>query len=1128
MADPIRCDVFLSHNSKDKPVVRRLAERLKGAGLRVWFDEWAIKPGDDIYLAVERGLQDSRIQILCLSPAALGSDWVSLERSTVLFRDPANKNRRFIPLLIAECELPDTLRRYKYIDYRKATKTAFEELLAACHDPDEAAQPAAPGAADEESGAEPAETRKPQRIFRDRKTSFAVSSIALSSDGSKLVGGCSDKTVRLWDLSTGECTRFRGHSDEVRRVIFANDGRRIASASNEIILWDLKKERKNTYKTKSGYVRGIDELDSGRILTEYDHNKMQIIENESCSIFDIKTDFRSHGSIWAMCLLPDAVVIGTTAGFIGKYDVASGDVFYTSAAHSGSINSLVSVPSAGIFISASSDSTIKIWNGLTGKNVLTLEGHPSDILDLSCHPREPILASVGFGDTMCLWNWESGECLAVFRTGDEPMSVAFGADGSEIFVGMRKGTVACYLLDDCLSAPAASSRSYVNAKVVLIGSTGVGKTTLAHRLVEDRAVRTQSTHGMNIWRLDLPTPKDELEREALLWDLAGQDDYRLIHQLYLHDTALALLLINPQAEDPFAEAGDWVKALEMAARAAGDDSEIPKLLIPTRVDVGGLRVSEAKIKRFLSQYGFVGRLATSAVRGDNCSDAANDGAPSALKQLIAQSIDWDSLPSTSTPRLLAQLKDAVVALQSKEDIRLLRFAELSQRLEQALPGEAFEEGSVRTAVRLLANHGVIRTLKFGDLVLLRPDLLSGYAAAIIRAARAHKDEIGCVTEEALFAEDFDFTGINRLPRPDEELLLRALIQTLLDQSLCIREKEAGQTLLIFPSQYRRDREIPGHPNIAVEYRFSGELQTIYTTLVVRLWHGAPFDQKELWQNAAEFTTSTGKIVGLIFHRLGEGMGRLSIFFDEGVPEELKVVFAEFVHRHLQRYAQDLVRERRYACPESECGEPVVDQATVDRRIEAGFDCLFCAFCGTRIPLADHLEQRLSVEEVTRQVAAIDRMATSVLDNQAREQILVGHMMAICGEANQIFRDQPRPDYGIDGEVEFRDNSGSASGKKIYVQLKSGPSHLRKRKDGSEVFDVKDERHLRYWADQPVDVFLVIRDSDEVIRWMNVSRYLRQRGNRAARQIVFEGEKLDFQAVWRLRDMYLPERRAATK
>ncbi|HRW82302.1 MAG TPA: toll/interleukin-1 receptor domain-containing protein, partial [Methanothrix sp.] len=124
-------DVFLSHNSRDKPQVSKLAERLKAAGLRVWFDDWVIKPGDDIYLAIERGLEAARVQVLCLTPAALGSEWVTLERSTVLFRDPSNSGRRFVPLLLADCELPDTLRRYKYVDFRQGTPAAFDELLAA-------------------------------------------------------------------------------------------------------------------------------------------------------------------------------------------------------------------------------------------------------------------------------------------------------------------------------------------------------------------------------------------------------------------------------------------------------------------------------------------------------------------------------------------------------------------------------------------------------------------------------------------------------------------------------------------------------------------------------------------------------------------------------------------------------------------------------------------------------------------------------------------------------------------------------------------------------------------------------------------------------------------------------------
>src|SRR6266567_5834758 len=128
-------DVFLSHNAKDKPRVRKLAERLKKAGLRVWFDEWNIGSGDIITLKVDEGLEQSRVLLLCISPNALASGWVALERSTAIHRDPANEGRRFIPLLLADCDLPDTLRRYKYVDWRDPAEAAFDELLTACRVP---------------------------------------------------------------------------------------------------------------------------------------------------------------------------------------------------------------------------------------------------------------------------------------------------------------------------------------------------------------------------------------------------------------------------------------------------------------------------------------------------------------------------------------------------------------------------------------------------------------------------------------------------------------------------------------------------------------------------------------------------------------------------------------------------------------------------------------------------------------------------------------------------------------------------------------------------------------------------------------------------------------------------------
>ncbi len=1127
MADRFAYDVFLSHNSKDKPRVRELAEDLRAAGLRV---------------ATEHGLDDARAQVLCLSPAALGSEWVTLERSTVLFRDPTNAGRRFIPVLLADCELPDALRRYKYVDYRRKTKAAFAELLAACQSEMELAPPASKV----EPAKKPAQPPKQAELLavlerKLKKHKGRINSVAFSPVGTWAASGSEDTLVKIWDLETGACqATLQGYS-QVRSVAITPDGKRIlaATVNGHVLVWDTSSGRAVAkLKGHEGLVSAVVALrDNARALSGGEDNTLRLWELASRKCLKIiGYGLKYADKIFSTTVEPAGTraLSGHRDGQVQLWDLETGQCLTALKGHTDIVFSVQVTPDGRFAVSGSEDKTVKIWDLEAGSCVGTLEGHQRSVHSVAISPGGDLIASTGFQDnTVRLWNWKSGACLQVITHEASPTSVAFSPDGLRLVVGMAgpPALVCVYRLTGVRAAqPAEATRRYVNAKIVLIGEGTVGKTSLAHRLIEDHYVVRDRTHGMNVWPLDLPLPPDAtLEREVLLWDLAGQEDYRLIHRLFLEETALALLLINPQKDDPFAEAGDWLKSLETAANNHASKRRVPRLLVFSQIDVGGMKIGNAKIERFREQHGFAGWLATSAKTGEKCSDTENGGEPSKLKQMIADHIPWSTLPWTATPRLLAELKNAVMTIRDKTDIRLLRFSELTQRLEQALPGERFGEADVRTAVTLLANHGLARPLKFGDLVLLRPDLLNGYAGAIIRAARAHQDEIGCVSESDIYGPGFDFTGVDRLSRPDEELLLRAMVQTFLDHSLCIAEDTPQGRHLVFPSQYRREKDIPWEPGVFVSYTFSGEWQTVWTTLVVRLWYSQEFKHKELWRNAAEFQSSNKHLLGLkIDNRQGEGQATVSLFFDVKTPDELKVIFIGYVHQHLARYASGVTRDRRYVCPN--CGQPVIDLDTVRRRLAAGKDFILCQECDEQVPLIDHIEQWLKDDPVARQILAMEETATRELDTQALEQILIGHMMAVCGEANQIFRPVTMFDHGIDGEVEFKDNDGQASGKKIYVQLKSGDSYLRTRqRDGREVFDVKNPRHLDYWISQPVDVYLVIRQTDErsgegTIRWMNVTRYLKNRKDKASRQIVFEGERLDMQAVWRLRDWFCPPRR----
>jgi hypothetical protein len=141
--------------------------------------------------------------------------------------------------------------------------------------------------------------------------------------------------------------------------------------------------------------------------------------------------------------------------------------------------------------------------------------------------------------------------------------------------------------------------------------------------------------------------------------------------------------------------------------------------------------------------------------------------------------------------------------------------------------------------------------------------------------------------------------------------------------------------------------------------------------------------------------------------------------------------------------------------------------------------------------------------------------------------LVGEVISTVSLAGQICRELTVSDNGIDMEIEFKTDAGEATGRKLYLQLKSGDSYLKQRKrDGAEIFAIKDERHARYWMAQKFPVLLVIRNSEGEVRWMEVRDYLKRAsddGQKPVKQIVFAGKRLDVMSVRRWRDEVLKQR-----
>lgn len=113
-------DVFLSHNSQDKPTVRRLAQALQARGLQIWRDEEQLVTGRPWQEALEAIIQTVRTAAVLVGKDGLGP-WEIPEMRACL-SEFVKRELPVIPVLLpgasAKPELPLFLRAFTWVDLR--------------------------------------------------------------------------------------------------------------------------------------------------------------------------------------------------------------------------------------------------------------------------------------------------------------------------------------------------------------------------------------------------------------------------------------------------------------------------------------------------------------------------------------------------------------------------------------------------------------------------------------------------------------------------------------------------------------------------------------------------------------------------------------------------------------------------------------------------------------------------------------------------------------------------------------------------------------------------------------------------------------------------------------------------
>ena len=123
--------VFLCHNSQDKPEIRELNNLLRSRGIVTWFDEEQLPPGRSWQELLERQIQEIGSAAVLVGESGLGP-WQNSEMRAFI-SEFVERKCPVIPVILKSCktvpQLPLFLRQFTWVDFRKPEPDPIERLL---------------------------------------------------------------------------------------------------------------------------------------------------------------------------------------------------------------------------------------------------------------------------------------------------------------------------------------------------------------------------------------------------------------------------------------------------------------------------------------------------------------------------------------------------------------------------------------------------------------------------------------------------------------------------------------------------------------------------------------------------------------------------------------------------------------------------------------------------------------------------------------------------------------------------------------------------------------------------------------------------------------------------------------